>query len=108
MFLELLGLGKKSEQRIAESLTELLWELYSVVWVEELPNRNCFGIDSVIVWCVMVIISAGGCKPPFVGRFSRGQPMSVGPANGILAILHGINSVHTRCIVKTSGFTRGV
>ena len=47
-------LGKKCEQRISESLTELLWELYSVVWVEELPNRNSFGIDSVIFLCAMV------------------------------------------------------
>ena len=36
---ELLGLGKKCEQRITESLTELSWELYSVIWVEEWPNR---------------------------------------------------------------------
>ena len=55
MFLELLGLGKKSEQRITESLAELFWELYSVIWVEELPNRNCFGINLVISFCVMVM-----------------------------------------------------
>ena len=53
MFLELFGLGKKSEQRITESLTELLWELYSGIWVEELLNRNCFGIDSVTFLCLM-------------------------------------------------------
>ena len=52
--MELLGLGKKCEQRIPESLTELFWELYSVIWVEELPNRNCFGINPVIFLCVMV------------------------------------------------------
>ena len=40
--------------RITESLTELLWELYSVILVEELPNRNCFGINSVIFLCAMV------------------------------------------------------
>ena len=36
-------------------LTEMLWELCSVVLVEELPNRNCFGIHSVILLCVMVV-----------------------------------------------------
>ena len=58
LFLELLGLGKKCEQRITESLTEslteLFWELYSSIWVEELSNRNCFGINSVIFSCAMV------------------------------------------------------
>ena len=34
LFLELLGLGKKCEQRISESLTELLCFLFSVIWVE--------------------------------------------------------------------------
>ena len=53
LFLELIGLGKKCEQRITESLTELLWELYSVIWVEGLPNRNCFGVNSVIFLCVL-------------------------------------------------------
>ena len=52
--LELLGLGKQCEQRITESLTKLLLELYSVIWAEELPNRNCFRIKSVIISCVMV------------------------------------------------------
>ena len=56
IFLELLCPGKKSEQRITESLTELFWELYSVICVEELPNRNCFGINSVIFLCVMVCV----------------------------------------------------
>ena len=45
------GLGKKCEQRITESLTELFWELYSVIWVEEWPNRNCFGLSSEIFLC---------------------------------------------------------
>ena len=31
------------------SLTELLWELYSVILVEELPSQNCFGFNSVIL-----------------------------------------------------------
>ena len=53
LFLELLGLGKQCEQKITESLCELFWELYSVFWLEELPNRNCFGINSVIFLCVM-------------------------------------------------------
>ena len=44
--------------RITESLTELLWEFYSVILVEELPNRNCFGINSVIFLCAMVIQGA--------------------------------------------------
>ena len=57
MFLELLDLGEQCEQRITESLTELLLELYSVIWVEEFPNRNCFGITLVIILCVMVQIS---------------------------------------------------
>ena len=48
LFLELPGLGKKCEQRITECLTELLLEFDSVIWVEELPNRNRFGINSVI------------------------------------------------------------
>ena len=46
MFLELFGLRKKCEQRITESLTELFWEFYSVIWVEKFPNRNCFGIHA--------------------------------------------------------------
>ena len=55
MFLELLGLGKKCEQRISESLTELFWEFYSLIWVQELPNRIFFGINSVIFLCAMVV-----------------------------------------------------
>ena len=43
--------------RITEPLAELLWELYSVILVEELPNRNSFGINSVIFSCAMVIIT---------------------------------------------------
>ena len=43
LFLELLDVSKKCEQRTTESLTELFWELCSVIWVEELPNWNCFG-----------------------------------------------------------------
>ena len=62
---------------ITESLTELLWELYSVILVEELPNRNCFGIDSVIFVCAMVIIlpninlgiTLHWLKPLLVGGF---------------------------------------
>ena len=42
------GLGKTCEHRITESLTEWFWEFYSVIWVEEVPNRNHFGINSVI------------------------------------------------------------
>ena len=37
-------------------LTETFWELYSVILGEELPNRNGFGITSVIYLCVMVFI----------------------------------------------------
>ena len=55
-FWELIGLSKKCEQRITESLTELFWKFYSVILVEELPNRNCFGINSIIFLCVMVCI----------------------------------------------------
>ena len=33
-------------------------EFYSVIWVEELPNRNCFGINLVILLCVMVFLSS--------------------------------------------------
>ena len=33
-------------------LTELFWELCSVMSVEEVLNRNCFGINSVILVCV--------------------------------------------------------
>ena len=32
----------------------MFWELYSVISVKELPNRNCFRINSVIILCVMV------------------------------------------------------
>ena len=53
----LLGLSKKCEQRITESLTELFWEFYSVIWVEDLPNRNCLRINLVVFLCIMVIIS---------------------------------------------------
>ena len=45
-FWNYLDLSKKCEQRITESLSELFWEFYLVIWVEELPNRNCFGINS--------------------------------------------------------------
>ena len=55
MFLQLLRLGKKCEQRIAESHTELFWEFCSVFWVEELPNQHCFGINSVILLCAMCV-----------------------------------------------------
>ena len=51
-----MGLGKYCEHRITESFTELLWELHSVILVEKLPNRNYFGINSVILMCAMVII----------------------------------------------------
>ena len=37
-----------------ESCTKMLSEFYSVVLVEELPNRNCFGINLVMFLCVMV------------------------------------------------------
>ena len=43
---------------MTESLTELFTELCSVMLVEELPNRNCFGINSLIVLCVMVSVGA--------------------------------------------------
>ena len=36
--------------------TEIFWELYSVILVEELPNRNCFGINLVIILCAMVFV----------------------------------------------------
>ena len=35
-------------------LTEFFWEFYSVISVEEFPNRKCCGISSVIMLCVMV------------------------------------------------------
>ena len=35
-------------------LTELFWELGWVISVEEIPNQNCFGNNSVIVLCGMV------------------------------------------------------
>ena len=49
-----------------ESLTELFREFYSVISVEELPNRNCFGIHSVIFLCVTEWILTQPC----VGRLS--------------------------------------
>ena len=44
-----MGLGKQCEHRITESFTELLWELCSVILVEEVPNRNCFRINSLVL-----------------------------------------------------------
>ena len=37
-----------------DSLTELFWEFYSVIWVEEIPSQNCFGINSVVCLCGIV------------------------------------------------------
>ena len=34
----------------------MFWEFYSVISVKELPNRNCFRINSVIILCVMVTV----------------------------------------------------
>ena len=64
MCLEWLGLGKKCEQRITESLTELFWELCSVVWAEELPNRNRFGINYVLFLFVTADKAFNGPKWP--------------------------------------------
>ena len=64
-----MGLGKYCEHRITESFTELLSELCSVILVEELPNRNCFGINSVILLCAVVhkmMYSLGGVGPYIV------------------------------------------
>ena len=41
---------KRCEQRTTKR------EFYSVIRVEELPNRNCFGINSAMFLCVMVDI----------------------------------------------------
>ena len=38
---------------------ELLWKLYSVILVEEFPNRNCFGINSVIFLCMIRVQTRG-------------------------------------------------
>ena len=43
-------------------LTESFWELSSVISVEEVPNRNCFGINSVILVCVCVMVQLGGSQ----------------------------------------------
>ena len=37
-------LGGYFPERITEFLTEVFWGLCSVIWVEEFPNRNRFGI----------------------------------------------------------------
>ena len=34
-------------------LTEVIWKLCSVISVEEVRDRNCSGINLVILWCVM-------------------------------------------------------
>ena len=54
LFMECFRLGKTCEQRITESLTELFWEFYSVVSVQECPNQNSFGIYSAFFVCIMV------------------------------------------------------
>ena len=66
MFLELSGLGKWCEHRITESLTELLWELHSVILAEESPNGNYFGINSVIFLCTRVMSDWGVIKVALV------------------------------------------
>ena len=52
-FRRLIGIGKKCEQRITKSLTELFWEVSSVTSVEEFPNRNCLGIHSIFFLCTI-------------------------------------------------------
>ena len=71
--------------RITESLTELLWELYSVILVEELPNRNCFGINSVIFVCAMVLAPS----PTDLGEVQgiRGLYQAIRVATGRLVLL---------------------
>ena len=67
MFLDLVSPGNHCEQwitKILGLLTELFWELCSVIsvgnlfWelcsvisVDRLPNPDCFGIDSVLFVC---------------------------------------------------------
>ena len=58
-FWNLLGLGTKCVQRITEPLPNCFGDFGSVIRVEELPNRNCFGINLVIFLCAMVV-----CAPP--------------------------------------------
>ena len=59
-----MSLSKNCEQWIAESLGlpyRNVWELCSVMPVEELPNRNCFRITSVVFLCVIVLNGEDGC-----------------------------------------------
>ena len=59
LLLEVISLGNHCESWITETfwvhLTEMFWELYSVILVEELPNRNYFRINPVIFLCTMVL-----------------------------------------------------
>ena len=90
-FLELIGLGKSCEHRITESLTELFWEFYSVISVEEFPNRNCFGINLVIFLGAMVflfckLIFRDHPKRPFKTSIKLTFPRLVLPRKVIFAL----------------------
>ena len=58
---------------VTKSLTESLWKLYLVILVEELPNRNCFGIDSVI-FCV-----EWNFGPPLRSWLPKSQEQRISP-----------------------------
>ena len=59
-FLELLGLGSSCELWIIETLglpyRNVLGIIFGNVGEGKVPNRNCFGIKSVIFLCVMVLL----------------------------------------------------
>ena len=57
-------------------LAETFWELCSVLLVEALPNRNCFGINSVSFLCVMVfdLPRKQGEDGPKLAKLSKNGP----------------------------------
>ena len=71
--------------------TEIFWELCSVISVEELPNRNCFGIHSVIILCAMVFSGSGKSPalPKKRGSYQRGALTEINSSVLIFGVLAG-------------------
>ena len=59
------------ENSIITELAEIVREFFSVISVEELPNRNRLGIDSIIFLCVMVSQASSRAYQKHVRAFMR-------------------------------------
>ena len=54
----------------------MLWEFYSVISVKELPNRNCFRINSVIILCVLESVKCRFSKCRFSAELKNLKKIS--------------------------------